>query len=291
MNTNEILKKVKKIEIKTKGLSNHIFAGEYNTAFKGSGMTFSEVRGYQQGDDIRSIDWNVTARYNSPFVKLFEEEREMTVFLLIDISASNNFGSVSQFKNELIAEISAILAFSAIKNNDKVGVMFFTDIVEKYIPPKKGKKHILNIIKEILSFIPKKNNTNINNALENFNHLIKKRSICFIVSDFISDLNDKSFKIARKKHDLICLKIFDPREMKLPNIGIVKLLDAESKKHVLIDTSNKRTRQNFEQNILEKDTFNQVFFKKKGIDLIKLSTSSNYIKPLTNFFKKRSKRK
>ena len=170
-------------------------------------------------------------------------------------------------------------------------VISVDDIVEKYIPPKKGKKHILNIIREILSFTPKKNNTNINNALENFNHLIKKRSICFIVSDFISDLNDKSFKIARKKHDLICLKIFDPREMKLPNIGIVKLLDAESNKHVLIDTSNKRTRQNFEQNILEKGTFNQLFFKKKGIDLIKLSTSSNYIKPLTNFFKKRSKRK
>ena len=205
MSTSALLKKVRQIEIKTKGLSNHIFAGEYHTAFKGKGMAFSEVREYQAGDDIRSIDWNVTARYNSPFVKVFEEEREMTVMLLVDVSASGNFGTKDQFKRELATEIAAILAFSAIKNNDKVGVIFFTDKVEEFIPPKKGKKHILRIIREVLAFQPSRKKTDISEALEYFNSVIKRRSICFILSDFISPPFEKPLRIASKKHDLVAL--------------------------------------------------------------------------------------
>jgi uncharacterized protein (DUF58 family) len=203
MSTSALLKKVRQIEIKTKGLSNHIFAGEYHTAFKGKGMAFSEVREYQAGDDIRSIDWNVTARYNSPFVKVFEEEREMTVMLLVDVSASGNFGTKDQFKRELATEIAAILAFSAIKNNDKVGVIFFTDKVEEFIPPKKGKKHILRIIREVLAFQPSRKKTDISEALEYFNSVIKRRSICFILSDFISPPFEKPLRIASKNPDLV----------------------------------------------------------------------------------------
>ena len=221
MSTSALLKKVRKIEIKTKGLSNHIFAGEYQTAFKGKGMAFSEVREYQPGDDVRSIDWNVTARYNAPFVKVFEEEREMTVMLLIDVSASGNFGTQEQFKRELATELSAILAFSAIKNNDKVGVIFFTDKVEQFIPPKKGKSHILRIIREVLAFQPTGKGTNIARALEYFNSVIKKRSICFILSDFMSKEFDRPLKIASKKHDLVALRIHDTREDTLPNVGLV----------------------------------------------------------------------
>ena len=248
MNTSALLKKVRKIEIKTKGLSKHIFAGEYNTAFKGKGMAFSEVREYLTGDDVRSIDWNVTARYNTPFVKVFEEEREMTVMLIIDLSASGNFGTQKQFKRELATELAAILAFSAINNNDKVGVIFFTDKMEKFIPPKKGKSHILRIIREVLAFKPTGKGTDIAGALKYFSAVIKKRSICFIMSDFMSKEFDKPLKIASKKHDLIALRIYDKREDILPNIGLLTMQDTENGEIFFVDTSSKKVRDNFAKN-------------------------------------------
>ena len=291
MSTSALLKKVRKIEIKTKGLSNHIFAGEYQTAFKGKGMAFSEVREYQPGDDIRSIDWNVTARYNAPFVKVFEEEREMTVMLLIDVSASGNFGTQEQFKRELATEISAILAFSAIKNNDKVGVIFFTDKVEKFIPPKKGKSHILRIIREVLSFQPIGKKTNIAEALEFFNSVIKKRSICFILSDFMSKDFDRPLKIASKKHDLVALRIHDKREDTLPNVGLVPMQDAETEKVIFVDTTNKKVRDNFAKNRLQATEKLRKLLPASGVDLIDITTGTDYVKPLINFFKTRGSRR
>jgi uncharacterized protein (DUF58 family) len=291
MSTSALLKKVRKIEIKTKGLSNHIFAGEYQTAFKGKGMAFSEVREYQPGDDIRSIDWNVTARYNAPFVKVFEEEREMTVMLLIDVSASGNFGTQEQFKRELATELSAILAFSAIKNNDKVGVIFFTDKVEQFIPPKKGKSHILRIIREVLAFQPTGKGTNIAGALEYFNSVIKKRSICFILSDFMSKEFDIPLKIASKKHDLVALRIHDTREDTLPNVGLVPMQDAETEKMIFVDTSSKKVRDNFAKNRLQATEKLRKLFPASGVDLIDITTGTDYVKPLINFFKTRGSRR
>jgi uncharacterized protein (DUF58 family) len=291
MSTLALLKKVRKIEIKTKGLSNHIFAGEYQTAFKGKGMAFSEVREYQPGDDVRSIDWNVTARYNAPFVKVFEEEREMTVMLLIDVSSSGNFGTQKQFKRELATEISAILAFSAIKNNDKVGVIFFTDKVEKFIPPKKGKSHILRIIREVLSFQPIGKKTNIAEALEFFNSVIKKRSICFILSDFMSKDFDRPLKIASKKHDLVALRIHDKREDTLPNVGLVPMQDAETEKVIFVDTTNKKVRDNFAKNRLQATEKLRKLLPASGVDLIDITTGTDYVKPLINFFKTRGSRR
>ena len=291
MSTSALLKKVRKIEIKTKGLSNHIFAGEYQTAFKGKGMAFSEVREYQPGDDIRSIDWNVTARYNAPFVKVFEEEREMTVMLLIDVSASGNFGTQEQFKRELATELSAILAFSAIKNNDKVGVIFFTDKVEQFIPPKKGKSHILRIIREVLAFQPTGKGTNIAGALEYFNSVIKKRSICFILSDFMSKEFDRPLKIASKKHDLVALRIHDTREDSLPNVGLVPMQDAETEKMIFVDTSSKKVRDNFAKNRLQATKKLRKLFPASGVDLIDITTGTDYVKPLINFFKTRGSRR
>ena len=291
MSTSALLKKVRKIEIKTKGLSNHIFAGEYQTAFKGKGMAFSEVREYQPGDDVRSIDWNVTARYNAPFVKVFEEEREMTVMLLIDVSASGNFGTQEQFKRELATELSAILAFSAIKNNDKVGVIFFTDKVEQFIPPKKGKSHILRIIREVLAFQPTGKGTNIAGALEYFNSVIKKRSICFILSDFMSKEFDRPLKIASKKHDLVALRIHDTREDTLPNVGLVPMQDAETEKMIFVDTSSKKVRDNFAKNRLQATEKLRKLFPASGVDLIDITTGTDYVKPLINFFKTRGKRR
>ena len=291
MSTSALLKKVRKIEIKTKGLSNHIFAGEYHTAFKGSGMAFSEVREYQPGDDIRSIDWNVTARYNSPFVKVFEEEREMTVMLLIDVSASGNFGTQEQFKRELATELAAILAFSAIKNNDKVGVIFFTDKVEQFIPPKKGKSHILRIIREVLAFEPTGKGTDIAGALEYFSAVIKKRSICFILSDFMSKEFDRPLKIASKKHDLVALRIHDTREDTLPNVGLVPMQDAETEKMLFVDTSSKKVRDNFAKNRTQATEKLRKLFPASGVDLIDITTGTDYVKPLINFFKTRGKRR
>ena len=291
MSTSALLKKVRKIEIKTKGLSNHIFAGEYHTAFKGKGMAFSEVREYQPGDDIRSIDWNVTARYNSPFVKVFEEEREMTVMLLIDVSASGNFGTQEQFKRELATELAAILAFSAINNNDKVGVIFFTDKVEQFIPPKKGKSHILRIIREVLAFEPTGKGTDIAGALEYFSAVIKKRSICFILSDFMSKEFDRPLKIASKKHDLVALRIHDIREDTLPNVGLVPMQDAETEKMLFVDTSSKKVRDNFAKNRAQATEKLRKLFPASGVDLIDITTGTDYVKPLINFFKTRGKRR
>jgi uncharacterized protein (DUF58 family) len=291
LSTSALLKKVRKIEIKTKGLSNHIFAGEYHTAFKGKGMAFSEVREYQPGDDIRSIDWNVTARYNSPFVKVFEEEREMTVMLLIDVSASGNFGTQEQFKRELATELAAILAFSAINNNDKVGVIFFTDKVEQFIPPKKGKSHILRIIREVLAFEPTGKGTDIAGALEYFSAVIKKRSICFILSDFMSNEFDRPLKIASKKHDLVALRIHDTREDTLPNVGLVPMQDAETEKMLFVDTSSKKVRDNFAKNRAQTNEKLRKLFPASGVDLIDITTGTDYVKPLINFFKTRGKRR
>jgi len=291
LSTSVLLKKVRKIEIKTKGLSNHIFAGEYHTAFKGKGMAFSEVREYQPGDDIRSIDWNVTARYNSPFVKVFEEEREMTVMLLIDVSASGNFGTQEQFKRELATELAAILAFSAINNNDKVGVIFFTDKVEQFIPPKKGKSHILRIIREVLAFEPTGKGTDIAGALEYFSAVIKKRSICFILSDFMSKEFDRPLKIASKKHDLVALRIHDTREDTLPNVGLVPMQDAETEKMLFVDTSSKKVRDNFAKNRAQTNEKLRKLFPASGVDLIDITTGTDYVKPLINFFKTRGKRR
>ena len=291
MSASALLKKVRKIEIKTKGLSNHIFAGEYHTAFKGKGMAFSEVREYQPGDDIRSIDWNVTARYNSPFVKVFEEKREMTVMLLIDVSASGNFGTQEQFKRELATELAAILAFSAIKNNDKVGVIFFTDKVEQFIPPKKGKSHILRIIREVLAFQPTGKGTDIAGALEYFSAVIKKRSICFILSDFMSNEFDRPLKIASKKHDLVALRIHDTREDTLPNVGLVPMQDAETEKMLFVDTSSKKVRDNFAKNRAQATEKLRKLFPASGVDLIDITTGTDYVKPLINFFKTRGKRR
>ena len=291
MNTSDLLKKVRQIEIKTRGLSNHIFAGEYNTAFKGKGMAFSEVRDYQNGDDVRLIDWNVTARYNSPFVKVFEEEREMTVMLMIDVSGSNNFGSNKNFKKELATEIGAVLAFSAIKNNDKVGVIFFSDIIEKFIPPKKGKKHILRIIREIISFIPSSKKTDLSVALEYFNSVVKRRSICFILSDFISSSFKKPLKIASRKHDVVALKLIDKREEIIPDIGLVPIEDAESGKKIIIDTSSKFFISKLLEEKNKRNNKLKSLMNESSVDLINLYTGEDYVKPLINFFKKRSSKR
>tara|TARA_B100001287_G_scaffold83588_2_gene69724 strand:- start:3360 stop:4232 length:873 start_codon:yes stop_codon:yes gene_type:complete len=287
MNTSELLKKVRKIEIKTKGLSKNIFSGEYQTAFKGKGMAFSEVREYQPGDDVRTIDWNVTARYNNPYIKVFQEERETTVILLIDLSGSSDFGTQTQLKREIATEISAVLSFSAINNNDKIGVIFFTDKIEKFIPPKKGKSHILRIIRELITFQPSSKKTNIEVALKYFNNVIKKRAICFIISDFMDDNFDKSLKIAKNKHDIIGLNINDEREKNLVNVGMIKVIDSETGIIRWIDTSDKKNRNIFNYNHQKQAENLKNIFSSSGIDFIKISTGQDYIKPLMNFFKKR----
>ena len=289
MSTSELLKKVRKIEIKTRGLSNHIFSGEYHTAFKGRGMAFSEVREYQSGDDVRAIDWNVTARYNSPFVKVFEEEREMTVMLIVDVSGSENFGTNIRFKRELATEISAILVFSAIHNNDKVGVIFFSDQVEKFIPPKKGKTHILHIIRELLAFQPRSKKTNITQALEYFNNVIKKRSVVFILSDFIGDKFTKALKIANRKHDVVTIHIHDKREKEISNLGLVALEDSENGEIFYVDTSDKKVRDEFatKQKNIQQDL--KQISKSTGSDYIGISTKEDYVKTLINFFRNRTK--
>ena len=290
METSELIKKVRKIEIKSRGLSNQIFSGEYHSAFKGRGMAFSEVREYMPGDDIRAIDWNVTARFNHPYIKVFEEEREMTVMLLVDCSASENFGTQKQLKKDLITEICAVLSFSAIQNNDKIGVIFFSDIIEKYIPPKKGKSHILLIIRELLEFKPKQTKTNITQALRFFTNVVKKRCTAFVISDF---MDENSFmdalKIAGKKHDTIALRIYDKHENELPDMGLVKFRDVESGEIKWFDTANAKVRKHFyAQARLREDKLNQTFTK-SGIDVAHINTADAYIKPLTNLFKRRAK--
>ena len=290
MTTIELLKKVRKIEIKTKGLSNHIFSGEYHTAFKGKGMAFSEVREYQPGDDVRSIDWNVTARYNNPFVKVFEEEREMTVILLIDLSGSSDFGTQNQLKREVATEISAVLSFSAIHNNDKIGVIFFSDKIEKFIPPKKGKSHILRIIRELITFKSESKKTNIQIALKYFNNVIKKRAVCFIISDFMDKGFDKSLKIAKNKHDVIALRVHDEREESLIDVGMIKIRDTENGDLRWVDTSNKNLRDQFQKNYHKFEKNLKETLQNSGVDHIDISTGKDYIKPLKNFFKNRGKR-
>jgi uncharacterized protein (DUF58 family) len=298
METTELLKKVRKIEIKTKGLSNQLFSGEYHSAFKGKGMAFSEVREYQPGDDIRAIDWNVTARVGSPFIKVFEEERELTVMLVVDVSASENFGTQKQLKTELLTEICAVLAFSAIQNNDKIGVIFFTDRIEKFIPPKKGKSHILRIIRELIDFTPTSKGTNIEQALKYFTNIIKKRSIAFLLSDFMDEavyppnkkLSD-ALKIAGKKHDLVSLRIADKREKELPDVGLIRVVDAETGKLKWIDTSSNAVRKTYAKQALQREALISDLFTKNGIDSAILNTSESYVKPLMNLFKKRERKK
>ncbi|MBK9479758.1 MAG: DUF58 domain-containing protein [Bacteroidetes bacterium] len=290
MDTAELLKKVRKIEIKSRGLSNQIFSGEYHSAFKGRGMAFSEVREYMPGDDIRTIDWNVTARFNHPYIKVFEEEREMTVMLLVDVSASENFGTKQQLKKELITELCAVIAFSAIQNNDKIGVIFFSDKIEKYIPPKKGKGHILLIIRELIEFTPQNTKTNISLGLQFFTNVIKKRCTAFVISDFIdeTDFSD-ALKIASKKHDTIALRIFDERENVLPPMGLVKFFDTESGQIRWIDTNNAAVRNNY--SLQSKKRENQLInlFNRSGVDAAHINTREPYIKPLMNLFKRRAK--
>lgn len=290
MDTSELLKKVRKIEIKTKNLSNHIFSGEYHSTFKGRGMSFSEVREYQFGDDVRNIDWNVTARYNSPFVKVYEEERELTVMLIVDVSDSSFFGTVNQMKNHLITEICAVLAFSATNNNDKVGMILFGDKIEKFIPPKKGKSHILRIIRELLGYESKANKTDIGEALSYFSNVIKKKCISFLISDFMDSGYEKALDLAGRKHDLIGIHVSDPREETLPNVGLIRVKDSESGEALWLDTSSKNLRMNYEKQFVENYDRCRNSFLKSGADLISVTTDVDrrpYVRELMNFFKKR----
>ena len=287
METKELLKKVRKIEIKTRRLSNNIFGGEYHSAFKGRGMTFSEVRSYQFGDDVRTIDWNVTARYNEPFVKVFEEERELTLMLIVDVSSSALFGTDSALKKNILTEISATLAFSALQNNDKVGLILFSDQIELYIPPSKGKTHVLRIIRELIEFKPLSKKTDINSALEFLNKVMKKKSIAFLLSDFISSDYEKSLKIVSKKHDLNGIKVYDKFEEFIPNLGMVQMFDQELGEIKLIDTSSSKIRKNYKNQMsLNFKKFNDVFTR-NGAGTISCRTDESYIKKLLNYFKNR----
>lgn len=294
METSDLLKRVRKIEIKTRGLSRHIFAGQYHSAFKGRGMAFSEVREYRYGDDIRSIDWNVTARFNQPYVKVFEEERELTVMLLIDVSGSEHFGTFELYKNQLITEIAAVLAFSAIQNNDKIGVILFSDKVEKFIPPQKGRKHILRIISEMLNYKPQSKETNIAEALKYLTNAIKKRCTAFVLSDFVDvDSNSQprfadALSIANNKHDVVGIRIFDKRETELPSVGLVKFRDAETGKDTWIDTSDSLVRRNYSKWWVETTSNLKTTFTKSKVDWTSISTDEDYVKPLILLFKRRA---
>lgn len=283
----ELLKKVRRIEIKTRGLTRHIFAGEYHSAFKGRGIAFSEVREYQYGDDIRSIDWNVTARFNHPWVKVYEEERELTVMLLIDVSGSGNFGSAHSFKRDIMTEVAAVLSFSAIYNNDKIGVIFFTDIVEKFIPPQKGRKHILRIIRELLDFKPQSNRTNLGEPLRYLTNAIKKRCTAFIISDFRAPEFEEALRIAASKHDVVALKVSDPLEKSLPDVGLLKVVDSESGSEKWIDTSSRQIRNNYAEWWNAHITYIGNSFKRCGVDFAELRTDDDYVKPLIKLFESR----
>ena len=292
MEATELFKKVRKIEIKTRGLTNHIFSGQYHSAFKGRGMTFSEVREYQYGDDIRNIDWNVTARFHKPFVKIFEEEREMTVMLLIDVSGSNDFGSVDATKRDITAELAAVLAFSAIQNNDKVGVIFFSDQIEKFIPPKKGSSHILRIIREIVTFTPQHKGTDIGEGLKFLTSAIKKRTTAFLISDFMTSRPfDQEMRIAARKHDLISLRITDKRELIIPKIGLVKFRDNETDKELWVDTSTNAWNQAYQKYVQHETTTLNKAFANNGVDNTLIYTDEDYVKPLMQLFKRRESRR
>jgi uncharacterized protein (DUF58 family) len=290
MDTRELLKKVRQVEIKTRGIVNQIFSGEYHSVFKGRGMEFSEVREYQFGDDIRTIDWNVSARFNHPFVKIFEEERELTVMLLVDCSRSGQFGTAKQMKHEIATEICAVLAFSAIKNNDKVGLILFTDRIERFVPPKKGRAHILRIIRELLSFTPQGTGTGIRQGLEYFNHVVKKRSIAFLISDFIDDGYDRILRIISRRHDVIAIEMADPREETLPAVGLMKLRDAESGKDRWIDTTDAAVRTSFERFWRDRKASRRALFLNSKVDAIPIRVDRPYIKPIVDFFRLRERR-
>ena len=289
METSDILKRVRQIEIKTRGLSNNIFAGQYHSAFKGKGMSFSEVREYQYGDDVRDIDWNVTARYNKPYVKVFEEERELTVMLLIDVSNSLDFGTVKQMKKDMVTEIAATLAFSAIQNNDKIGVIFFSDKIEKFIPPKKGRKHILYIIRELLDFKPESKRTDIKMAVEYLTNVIKKRCTTFMLSDFIDDNDNRNaLTIANRKHDIVAIQVYDRRLSELPDVGLMKVRDAETGHEQWIDTSSVKLRNAHHAWWLERQQALNETFTKCNVDSVSVRTDQDYVKSLLNLFAKRS---
>ena len=288
MDTKDLLKKVRKIEIKTRRLSDHIFSGEYHTSFKGRGMTFSEVRQYQYGDDVRAIDWNVTARYNEPFVKVFEEERELTMMLLVDISGSESFGTKNQQKRDMVTEIAATLAFSATQNNDKIGLLLFSDQIELYIPPKKGKSHVLRIIRELIEFEPKSKKTDLSHALKYLSSVMKKKAIVFVISDFMTTAYEHTLKIASKRHDVTGIRVFDQREESIPNIGIVNLLDAETGETLVVDTNSKSVRQNYEKFYLENVSYFRDIFSKCGAGTISSRVDESYVTKLLGYFKARN---
>lgn len=288
MDANELLRKVRSIEIKTRRLSQNIFQGEYHTAFKGRGMMFSEVREYQPGDDVRDIDWNVTARHNKPYVKVYEEERELTVMLLIDVSGSRNFGACGETKKEIMTEIAATLSFSSIQNNDKVGIIFFSDKIEKFIPPKKGKKHILLIIREILNFQPQNKGTNIDVALTFLNNALKKRSTAFLISDFI-DKNDyfSSLSIANKKHEIAAIQVYDKRDAMLPDVGLVRMRDMETGQECWVDTSSHKVRTAYDKMWYDSQQRLSNVMRRSGVDLVSVSTDEDFVKALLALFRKR----
>lgn len=289
METTELLKKVRQIEIKTRGLSSNIFAGQYHSAFKGRGMAFSEVREYQFGDDIRDIDWNVTARFNKPFIKVFEEERELTVMLMIDVSGSLEFGTVKQFKKDMVTEIAATLAFSAIQNNDKIGVIFFSDQIEKFIPPKKGRKHILYIIRELIDFKAQSRRTNIRAGIEYLTNVMKRRCTAFIISDFIDQENFKNaLTIANRKHDVVAIQVYDKRVAELPAVGLMKIRDAETGHEQWIDTSSKAVRRTHHNWWMQKQADLTETFNKSNVDAVSVRTDQDYVKALLNLFAKRN---
>lgn len=287
MDTKELLKKVRKIEIKTRRLSDHIFGGEYHSTFKGRGMTFSEVRQYQYGDDVRNIDWNVTARTNEPHIKVFEEERELTMMLMIDISGSELFGTEEQFKSEVVTEIAATLAFSATQNNDKIGLILFSDEVELYIPPKKGKSHVLRIIRELIEFHPKSKKTNIAEALKFLSSVMKKKAIVFVLSDFIADDYDHTLKIAARKHDVTGIRVYDKHEETIPNLGMVQMLDEETGELMLVNTSSKKVRLNYGKFYQQKVDYYNESFTKSGAGVIDCRVDESYVKKMLGYFKRR----
>ncbi len=291
MDTKELIKKVRKIEIRTRRISKDIFSGEYQSAFKGRGMAFSEVREYMHGDDIRTIDWNVTARLHHPYIKVFEEERELTVILLVDVSGSESFGTKQQYKRELITELCAVIAFSSLQNNDKIGVIFFSDKIEKFIPPKKGKQHVLRIIRELIEFKPENNKTNITDALRYLLNVIKKRSIVFVLSDYLSEDFEDALKISSKKHDTIAMQIYDQREEEMPDLGLIRALDPESGAEQWIDTASQKVRNDYNKWWVEQQTTLKNIFNRSKVDVVKIRTDESYIAPLMNFFKRRGSRR
>ncbi|QEE48854.1 DUF58 domain-containing protein [Flavobacterium alkalisoli] len=287
MDTKDILKKVRKIEIKTRRLSDHIFSGEYHTSFKGRGMTFSEVRQYQFGDDVRAIDWNVTARYNEPYIKVFEEERELTMMLMADVSGSESFGTKSQFKREIVTEIAATMAFSATQNNDKIGLILFSDQIELFIPPKKGKSHVLRIIRELIEFEPKSKKTDVAQALKFLSGVLKKKAIVFLISDFMAADYEHTLKIAAKKHDITGVRVYDPREEQMPNLGLVNMTDAETGQTLLVNTGSKQVRLEYEKYYQDKVKYFKETFSRCGAGTVSTRVDESYVTKLLGYFKSR----